>query len=589
MKDKSVISIYSEVIIIFDNVDIKEQIREINHIINNENYKFMKETYYFPFFILITCKDLDLKYFIESKTFQYKIEFDNINIFLNKKENLGEFFEIIKKINSLFIYYNELGDEFSFINSEGKEVLMKSVDDTNIPIFINILLLGRSGAGKSTLVNLMLDEKKSLEGGTGFSTTSKKIIIYKKENIPIRFFDVKGAEDGKSIEDNLKLLTIFNGKISNFDINLNAIFYCIKFDPTTVILNFEKKIFEKLIEYNIPIVFIITHTPFDPRENVDDSEAEDERESQKSIIINAIKNSIKEQFYIKNIFNENEINKFFDKYIKYFFVNSVRNKAQRIPVFGIDEVLSFFTNLVPKKNWDDLLESCDKREEEKCLECLKENIFLNCYKEFDRIKKRNKNQALLYLDTLKNMATFTGWIPIVDFGIEYYYRSKFTEKLKYLYGFDYEQAGQIIERYSVNEESLPLCDKSDKQKNSNKLEEKIENKIDNEVNNKWRNALSFFKVALPVGGKIVLTTGFKAFNFVCLPISVVISSVWSRYNIEDDCLKILEIFEMAFTPLRFEVLKTYINALLEAIKYLDNIGKKIIIEGNKKKSKKAKK
>ncbi len=46
---------------------------------------------------------------------------------------------------------------------------------------------------------------------------------------------------------------------------------------------------------------------------------------------------------------------------------------------------------------------------------------------------------------------------------------------------------------------------------------------------------------------------------------------------------------MAFTPLRFEVLKTYINALLEAIKYLDNIGKKIIIEGNKKKSKKAKK
>ena len=32
LKDKSVISIYSEVIIIFDNVDIKEQIREINHI-----------------------------------------------------------------------------------------------------------------------------------------------------------------------------------------------------------------------------------------------------------------------------------------------------------------------------------------------------------------------------------------------------------------------------------------------------------------------------------------------------------------------------------------------------------------------------
>ena len=93
----------------------------------------------------------------------------------------------------------------------------------------------------------------------------------------------------------------------------------------------KKKIFGKLIEYNIPIVFIITYIPFDPRESVL-SETEDERESQKSIIINAIKNSIKEQFYKKNIFNENEINKFFDKYIKYYFVNSVKEKAQRIPV-----------------------------------------------------------------------------------------------------------------------------------------------------------------------------------------------------------------------------------------------------------------
>ena len=39
---------------------------------------------------------------------------------------------------------------------------------------MNILLLGESGAGKSTLLNLIVGEKKSLEGGNGFSTTSKK-------------------------------------------------------------------------------------------------------------------------------------------------------------------------------------------------------------------------------------------------------------------------------------------------------------------------------------------------------------------------------------------------------------------------------
>jgi hypothetical protein len=36
---------------------------------------------------------------------------------------------------------------------------------------------------------------KSIEGGSGHSTTSKKIIVYKKRLFPIRFYDVKGIED----------------------------------------------------------------------------------------------------------------------------------------------------------------------------------------------------------------------------------------------------------------------------------------------------------------------------------------------------------------------------------------------------------
>lgn len=59
---------------------------------------------------------------------------------------------------------------------------------------MNVLLMGRSGSGKSTLINLLLDEKKSIEGGTGFSTTSKDIVVYKKDCIPLRFYDVKGIE-----------------------------------------------------------------------------------------------------------------------------------------------------------------------------------------------------------------------------------------------------------------------------------------------------------------------------------------------------------------------------------------------------------
>lgn len=55
----------------------------------------------------------------------------------------------LRKINVLFSYYNELGDEFSFKTSENKEFLVKIEDDTEISVFMNIHLMGRSGAGKS--------------------------------------------------------------------------------------------------------------------------------------------------------------------------------------------------------------------------------------------------------------------------------------------------------------------------------------------------------------------------------------------------------------------------------------------------------
>ena len=66
----------------------------------------------------------------------------------------------IRKLNVLFSYFNELGDEFSFINSEGKEELVKIEDETDITVFINIILMGETGSGKSTIINLILGEKK---------------------------------------------------------------------------------------------------------------------------------------------------------------------------------------------------------------------------------------------------------------------------------------------------------------------------------------------------------------------------------------------------------------------------------------------
>lgn len=295
--NKKVNSKYSEVVIIIDNSNIKEQIEEIQHWITEGNLIF-KEEYYFPFFLIFSPQDLDLKYFIPSKTFQYSI---NLNKILNAQKNMiGDieiFFNIMKKLNILFAYYNELGDEFSFINSNGEEIMIKTVDDNDTSIFINILFLGKTGVGKSKLINLILDEKKSIEGGNGTSTTSKNIITYRKDKIPIRLFDVKGYENGDSVENYLNLLTKFNGNLNASDEYLHGIFYCIKYEATgTVILEVEDKIFEKLIDFNIPILFIITNTPYDANTTDPDSEVEEERSIEKNKIKNVINNSIRAAF-----------------------------------------------------------------------------------------------------------------------------------------------------------------------------------------------------------------------------------------------------------------------------------------------------
>jgi len=256
----------------------------------------------------------------------------------------------------------------------------------------------------------------------------------------------------------------------------------------------------------------------------------------------------------------------------------VKKAAPKVPVFGIDEALSFFTNLVPKNNWDELIQVCKERDEEKYKVISKNNIFINSFIEFDKIKERNKIIALNYLDNLKKKAIFTGAIPFLDIGMEYHYRNKFLNRLKSLYGFDYEKAENIRNSFNINRENNKNTPyhSSKSRRNINKLEKKIENIIDEGITNKVRNTVSIL-------GRVVI---LKSLNVICLPLTFVFGSVYSYINIDSDCLKILDIFEEAFTPLKFESLMLYIKALLKAIEYLDNIGKKIVEEGNKTKSKK---
>ena len=643
-KNKNVL--YSEVIIILDNENINKHVEILKNKILNDF--IFDEPYYTPFLIFLSPSILNLEGFMPSKTFQYKFTQQDILNFNIKVQNEGNIKEnenidinpeiqsFFRKLHVLFSYYNELGDIFSFVNYEGKKVNIKNEDDTNIAVFINILLMGRTGAGKSTCLNLILDEKKSIEGGTGLSTTSKNILIYQKTDVPLRFYDVKGIEDEQTIENYLKILSNYYGETVSSKDSINAIFYCIEFKNGTVIEKIEERIFEKLIEFKIPIIFIITKCPFNPYKNSGIEKTEKDKKRKCNKIENVIKSVFRDNFIKNN--KENDAESFINDFIKFNYVNFLGEDYLNLSPFGMDKLLDFFIKAVPKNNWEQLKYYCEINDEENCRYLCENNFYLKSYSEFEIINERNKNEALNYLKGLKAGAFFSGWLPIFDIGFEYFYRHLFKNKLKYLYGFDYEEANQSLleeENEKLNQEGI-----NNKAININQNETQIEEKIDQDVNNIGRNASAGIRgagevagiviKALPTAGQAVLETstviskvtttvlstttqigievgstgakvavevvsttskvvtetastvtkvavktgiasGLKIASWVMLPVTCIAFGIWSCVNVHKDCHKILDIFDKAFTPLRFKTLLNYIESYLKAIKYLEEI------------------
>ena len=641
----------SELIILFDNNNINSQFDIIKKelTINKKNKMFFKQKpYLLPFLIIVSTQDLIINDILPSRIFQFKINPKDIinilkrsnNILLNNKndtpENIidkdnnleknklipensennidsdiyNQFSLFFRKINVIFCYYNELGDEFSFMNSNNEEKIINNEGESDSPVFINILLIGNSGAGKSTLINLILEEKKSLEGGNGFSTTSKNILVYKKANLALRFYDVKGLEDDNTLKNYVKILKDFNSNNNQSIDSINAIFYCKPYGDSTVINENDKKIITELIDFDIPILFLFTKMPYDLRQKMDD-ETEEFRQFERNSKIDIIESKMRDCFKNKN--KESESDNYIKQYIHFYFVNLIEDYSLKVPVFGIDEVFAFFKNLVSEKSWQDLKQTCKIRDAEKCKELCKNNPFLKKFSDIDKLNENNKIEANKYLKKLKITTFFTGAIPFLDMLSETGYRYLFKHKLKVLYGFEYEEAQQnlkvknsILENKNVNEEESKLKEVDNivyinnndqmtqifdqenfenlKDNNTKKLEKNINKEINNNCN-KIKNYVintgkRFVDVAIPAV-EYSVTQGLKTVSYIFLPITMIGSGIWSTININKDCQKYLDIFDKAFTPLRFKVLENYINAFIEVIDDLNNTGKKLVVrKGN---------
>ena len=235
------------------------------------------------------------------------------------------------------------------------------------------------------------------------------------------------------------------------------------------------------------------------------------------------------------------------------------------------------------------------------------NPFLKYYSNFQIIKEINKKKALNYLKGLKAGAFFSGMIPGLDIGMEYFYRNLFKKKLKHLYGYDLAE-----EKKNINEIAEPRntinFEKTKNLRASNlsnidlgrivpedkedlmslaESEKKIKKKVNKEVTNKGRNTLSIIGQAGNVGGGVItqvaevsarfaITETIQIASWFILPITAITFGSLSCFNIHRDCHDILDIFEKAYFNLKFDTLLAYVKSFRKAINYLEDISKKII-------------
>lgn len=386
-----------------------------------------------------------------------------------------------------------------------------------------------------------------------------------------------------------------------------VIFYCIEYNKGTTIEEMEYKIYEKLVEIKKKIYFIITKTNYDINKEPEDERTKEKREEHREKIEKAIKD------IIKNICQKSQINAedFIKNYITIDYVNLIRDYEVEpyVPVFGIDKVLSHFSKLYSDEKWNELEEYCKKKNGEKCEEYCKENYFLKNFSKFNNINEKNEIEANEYLKGLKAGAFFSGMIPGLDIGMEYYYKSKFKEKLESLYGFSYDEAKTDCKEgnksiISHDDENYEFSDKpitplkgeiNDYEKILNDKEKKGEEMEDNNIGKNIGCIVrgggeigGIILKALPTAGEITLESGtvvvrtgisfgIKAVSWVLLPVTCVSFGTWSLLKVNKDCKKMLKLFQEAYS-LRFKTLYAYINSFRKAIKYLKSRGEKIIEE-----------
>ena len=272
-KHKTKKNIKNNIILIF--LDLHDKIEENKNIIQMIFEKFDKIQIIYKPILLFAFKKIKFESEEENKNGEDEdILINDIikeknydNYFIKKYIEIAyysenDYSQIIKKFESIFCYFNNIGDLFSvldeiirgynFYNNKGKQ----KVKYTST---FNILVLGRPGSGKSTLINLLLNERKAKEG-IGDSVT-KVVSKYVHQQYPLTFEDTPGFEDDNDLRKMIKFLYDSNNIFERGKNKFHLVLYLINGSNERTFIGEEVKLInfiEKIIK--IPIFFVCTKT-----------------------------------------------------------------------------------------------------------------------------------------------------------------------------------------------------------------------------------------------------------------------------------------------------------------------------------------
>jgi len=515
--------------------------------------------------------NLDDEYYISPlKVFAYKYD-----------KNIDNNFLLFKRLYRICSYYNELGDQFIIWTKENKSFPCDLIS-SDYPIYINMFCLGKSGAGKSTFLNMFFNEKRSREGGTGISCTTK-IIRYGLDNIPIRIYDIPGFEDDKTVELVYEKLRQTKIEMNNDRDRIHIILYFINYSGETLFYEMENKIINVIKENNsnIKIIFVLTHCKTDPYTHNKEQKALNKLKKNIEKIITNISSNFGDQYsYEKNYFQKDSIIQ--ENLILANFVKDVEND---IPEFGFDKIIRAIHSTITNQNNYKILneikeeliyaivnkipisQELDKKIEENLSKSylLQQTTFAE---QKERTIKEGENIYNNMFSIGKTLLTIFPFVVDLKLGVVKYQKYSFKKKLKKIFGFSLEEKTTKGTPETYKEINTNYIEQKEKEKDKLQKEMQI-NEItkdikEAEVSSGWilaNGVVNCASVLCLFGGPVSVTIG---------GVGIVGTQIISYQQYKKDCTEIFEQYKKHFEKNKYLSLFNFIASLLIGINYIEN-------------------